>query len=516
MIMHTSARNTVAYGAIVSTILYPVSIVIGFAWNVVLTRALSPSEVGVYAVGMTVLGIVSIVCNFGMASGVNRFLPILEERGDIAGERYVLWLGLLSPFIMSCSVGLCLYAARGLLGAWFGKELKYVLLFVIVAIPFHAVLATVYKAFIARRAPITSQLLSFTTMKLIPMVLVLVLVGFGMRGTAYQVMRLVMISIVMMTIVGVGLVHFRVVDLFGTVRGRGVMMGEILKYTLPLTFVGMFSMMTLWMDTLMLGMLSTSENIAYYNMAYLMAALVTTLAFMLPQTLLMPVMMRKYALDDVKGIQNAYGGVARTGFILAIPIACCLLFLGPSILELAFGSAYVAGSGSLRILALLLLMSAAFGHSSTVVSVLGQSRWILLVSVVALAANAVGNIIMIPRFGIIGAAIATGGAGLLAAAMMFIKLPRGFAEELPTLKMLLLLVYGFIIFAVLSLVPCTEWWLLCVIVLMGMLLYVGMGWCFGGILKGDKAVYVSILGDAKRSCQSMGRSLQHRIGIVRS
>lgn len=490
---HRSGRGVVAYGALVGAILFPVSLALGFVWNAVLTRALPPGQVGIYALGMTVLGIVAMIVNMGIASSVSRFLPMLEARKDDAGQRYVVWLGLLVPLIVALPVGVTLFIARNYLGQWLGIGLAQIMIYVAIAVPFYAMLSTEVKIFIARRAPIISQTLSFAAMKLLPMVFVVIFIGFGMHGTAILTMRLVVISIITTALLGVVLVHFKVLSLVGGVSGRTVNRGEIIRYALPLTCVGVFSMMTLWMDTLMLGVLSNSESIAYYNTAYLLATLVRTLALMLPQTLLMPVMMTKFEKGDGAAVRGAYGGVARTSFLLAVPIAFYMIFLGPQLMGLAFGQDYRVGGGSLQILALLFMVTAFFGHSSVVVGVYGKSRWMLLVTIIALGVNAIGNYFLIPIFGIKGAAASAGAAEVLAAVLMLLRLPVGFVREISVARMPLLLLYGGAIFSALSFLPRANLLVAGIFLIVGTTIFLSLAWYGGGIPEKDKIVYVAIL-----------------------
>ena len=71
-----------------------------------------------------------------------------------------------------------------------------------------------------------------------------------------------------------------------------------------------------------------------------------------------------------------------------------------------FGIRYETGAAALTIISLSMLVNAGTGNNATLLLMAGRSSWNLLVSAFALSLNVVANLILIPRFGLTGAAVA--------------------------------------------------------------------------------------------------------------
>ena len=99
--------------------------------------------------------------------------------------------------------------------------------------------------------------------------------------------------------------------------------------------------------------------------------------------------------------RSATAWVVTTSWPLYLIMAC---FSG-TLLSL-FGAEFRAGSTAMTILALAMLVNLATGNVGTVLLMGGKSGWALSNKVVALTANVALNLVLIPRFGIAGAAIA--------------------------------------------------------------------------------------------------------------
>jgi len=87
------------------------------------------------------------------------------------------------------------------------------------------------------------------------------------------------------------------------------------------------------------------------------------------------------------------------------PVYFVLMTFGPVLLRV-FGHSYVAGQSSLAILSAAVLFSTGVGPVTAVLLMGGKSSWNLIDAGVALVANIGLNLFLIPRYGIVGAAIA--------------------------------------------------------------------------------------------------------------
>ena len=104
-------------------------------------------------------------------------------------------------------------------------------------------------------------------------------------------------------------------------------------------------------------------------------------------------------------MRDSYQAVSRLSIMAALPIFCCLFLFSSEILSI-FGSEFVDGRWALMILALGQVFNTATGSANTVLLMSGQSRLVMrntvVMGVVLLATTAM----IIPFWGITGAALA--------------------------------------------------------------------------------------------------------------
>ncbi len=117
-----------------------------------------------------------------------------------------------------------------------------------------------------------------------------------------------------------------------------------------------------------------------------------------------PRLSRLVALRDDQGVRTVYR-VSTTWLILATwPVYLCLVIFARE-LPLIFGEKYAAGSTVLVILGLTMLVATGCGLVDVVLAMAGKTVWTFANAFVALGLNVVLDLLLIPRWGINGAAV---------------------------------------------------------------------------------------------------------------
>lgn len=183
--------------------------------------------------------------------------------------------------------------------------------------------------------------------------------------------------------------------------------GELLLFSIPLLFVGFLGMLIMWTDTLMLGYFRPSADVGIYRAASQMAILLTmTLAAL--NAIFAPMIAELYHRESLEALHELFKVGAKWGFYLTLPLFLIMFFCASEILEVVFGVAYIAGVLPLIILASAQLVNVATGSVGNMLIMSGHQRVWFLNTLSVAAANVLLNLILIPRLGIPGAAIATG------------------------------------------------------------------------------------------------------------
>ena len=125
------------------------------------------------------------------------------------------------------------------------------------------------------------------------------------------------------------------------------------------------------------------------------------------------------AVQPRLGAQLSVGDLAGAGRVYQVSTCWLVLLTWPVYLSLAvfskqipelFGRGYGAGTAVLVVLACAMLVATGSGLVDVVLAMSGRTTWTLANSIMALTVDVTLNLILIPRIGILGAAVAWAGA----------------------------------------------------------------------------------------------------------
>lgn len=175
-----------------------------------------------------------------------------------------------------------------------------------------------------------------------------------------------------------------------------------------LFFISLINMLTQRVDVLIIGAVLGARDVGLYAPASRMAEMIV---FGLNATNMVaaPLIAEYHARGEPRQLQrivtlSGYGILAYT-----LPVCAALVFAGRPILAL-FGEGFPAAYPVLVVLVAGHLVNALTGPVSFVMSMTGAQRQLSYITGVFLVLNAVCTYLLLPRFGVVGAAIATSAA----------------------------------------------------------------------------------------------------------
>jgi O-antigen/teichoic acid export membrane protein len=194
-------------------------------------------------------------------------------------------------------------------------------------------------------------------------------------------------------------------------RPTGRLVGEFWRFTGPRGLAAMFQTTSLWLNTLMVGALRSTADAGIYaaSSRYLTVAAMAAVAI---RQVLAPKLSELLARRSTARAAVVYQ--STTAWLVAInwPIYLVLLTFGPALLAV-FGRDFAGGEVVLVVLAATMLVATAVGPVDVVLLMGGGSTWNLVNTLLALGANLALNLVLIPRYGLAGAAAASAAGTLL-------------------------------------------------------------------------------------------------------
>lgn len=128
-----------------------------------------------------------------------------------------------------------------------------------------------------------------------------------------------------------------------------------------------------------------------------------------------------FTLGDRRGANTIYRVTTAWFVVLLWPMYLLAVIFGPEVLPI-FGKHYQAGSLVVVILGLTMLLSTACGQVDMVLITSGRSSWSLVNGLLTVAVNVGVDLLLIPRYGITGAAIGWAVAIVVSNVMPLIQL----------------------------------------------------------------------------------------------
>lgn len=182
----------------------------------------------------------------------------------------------------------------------------------------------------------------------------------------------------------------------------------LLQTGLPLLLVASMNMIMGWTDILVLGYWSDAKTVGIYSIATRTAAL-TSLILIAVNSVTAPQFARLHAQGQSVQLELLARRSAAAMTLAALPVILLLLCFPGWVLHF-FGSDFRGGANILRILALGQFINVAVGSVGYLLMMTGHERVMRNIVAGSAALNLVGNLLLVPHLGGIGAACSTAAA----------------------------------------------------------------------------------------------------------
>jgi len=380
--------------------------VVTFGLHILLGRVLGPGAYGLYALGLSVAGIAQAIGSLGLNQGVVRFCAMYRGVGDSARVKKTVLSALCISLTSSVLIAGILFALSDMIAQRFFHELQlaWVLRVFALALPFYVLMGiTASFAQSFRRIELQTGVRDiFRPLTNLALVSLAFIAGSRLPGAVYSFLATGVLS--------AGLGFYCLFLIFPNIRG-GYCSGSIfitkalLRFSLPLLPVGISYFLLTHTDRIMLGIFNAREDVGIYT-----AAATLAMQFGLIHNALVsifgPIIADLFYQNRCKELSSLYKTIARWDMLFTA-LASGVVLLFSRELMLLYGGEYAVGSKVLKILLASYLVSAAVGPTGTLLQMSGKQDLELMNSAILLVLNIVLNLLLIPLYGIRGAAFAT-------------------------------------------------------------------------------------------------------------
>lgn len=393
-----------ARGGAIAFVLKISSTVLGFLNQVILARILGAGGVGEVILAITVVRISIQIAKFGMEETMMKFIPLYIERNDTAKLKGTILFAIkfcllfsvvfmLFVLVFSKFIAINIFHSEGLI------KLMPVVVIAIPAWVIRDVIGGILRGYKdAFRALIPESLIS-------PFVRIVVFLLLTLKGIApfYAIIAFVA-GEVLSVIVALKYLNRRMGAL-KHVRGQ-CEKKNIMEVAYTIIFTGMSVMLYTQADVWILGMFKSTEIVGIYGIATKLVLLVyfPMMAF---AAVIPSLISSIHASGDIVELKKVVSESTRWILSTAMPIILILLIEGKYILKYFYGPEFEAGYPVLVILTVGQMIKAGAGLIGVILQMTGEHKIYMKVNIIFGILNIILNLLLVPRYGMIGAASAT-------------------------------------------------------------------------------------------------------------
>ncbi len=404
LLFSADARGEAGRVTVIAFAIRVVSAAIAFLSQVLLARWMGTFDYGIYVLVWTAMVIAGNLSCLGFHTSVIRFIPEYLERGMLAELRGILLTSRL--FVLLASTA---FAAIGAGAVWLLSdriEPYYVVPFILgtICLPMIALSDVLQGIARANAWAISALMPTYITRPVLILAVMAGMLAAGYQPCAENALVAAILATYATTLMQLVRVTARV-DLKIPAGPRTYLPATWIAVSLPIFLVESFFFLLTNADVLMVGAYMTPDDVGVYFATVKTLALVHFVYFAVKAGVAQRYAHFSHSRDRARLAAFARETVSWT-FWPSLALAVVVLAIGEPMLSL-FGPGFDAGYPLLFLLVGGIVARAAVGPCESLLTMTGNQNVCAAVYAVTLALNIGLNMILIPEYGLWGAAIAT-------------------------------------------------------------------------------------------------------------
>ncbi len=378
---------------------------LGYLTRIILAKNLSLAEYGLFYAVFAFIGFFNLFRDFGLGVTSVKFISGYLGKNDRKGIKTTVKAVFVTQLIMVSLITLPLILFSGQLAqSFFKADATYVIIF----------LALGYFLSLSQDA-IVSLAGGFQNMLYMnlpeflrhALIIIVIILGLGMDRSAVLPAFAYFIVMVFLPFFHLRLLLRLMPDFFGIEGGRSIpMLKKAFSFSIPVMITTIGGLLIAYTDTMMITYFRTLEEVGLYNVAMPISMIIWFFGNALAGIML-PVISQMWARKEKKYVREGIALLHKYAFAIVLPFGLTFFAFPEIIIRVLFGEEYVGSALALQILSIgAIAYSIAIVNSNILVG-LGKPGINGRIMLVAAAFNILANALMIPKFGIAGAAIAS-------------------------------------------------------------------------------------------------------------
>lgn len=364
---------------------------------------------GVYTLSFTLLQVFLVIVLFGTDTSLIRLISENQSKNSIRHADQVLSkvITIIIPLSFCFSFVVYYFSNELATGFFSDPTLNNPIKLVAISLPLFAMSRLYSSAFRAKKKVIPSIIYEIVIIRFGHLLLIMI-ASVLLERTSSVIM--LMLLVVLLMNAGFSFCHWKS-DLRNwkekscSVDSPAKTYREILSLSAPMYLTSSMFLLMNWADTILLGVFDDTEKVGIYHVV-LKLSFLTSFAMESVTTILVPKLSEMYYSKQERDLKKIIQFSSFLSFWTSIPLLILLSIFSTPLLSI-FGDIFTTGKTALIILCVGQLVSSLTGGVIPLLNMTGhqsKSSKILLVSTFV---NILGNLALIPIWGMLGSAIAT-------------------------------------------------------------------------------------------------------------
>jgi len=397
--------------------------------RILLARHWGPEEFGLLTLGLTVLTGVAVICFLGMQTTLTRYIAYYLARQEHESIRGVLITGLGIPLILALGASGLLYISASHVAGFFKEpEIRPVLEIFSIALPFFVFFRTALAALRGFGRILSFGLHSYISRQMLTLAGLLLVLALGARST-FPLPMIFLVSWVVMALAMTLVLTNRARPYLRT-KGGSFHAKELLAFTWPLILAHYAHETRTWADLFFLEYFRGAADVGQFQAMATLARLLNLILVGFSFAGL-PILTGLVSQQSFGEFKKSYAIVGSWMSYFACPVLAYFLFFGREAIGLFFGPMYQDQAMALAFLSCGFFVLVTAGMVGPAFNALKWNKKLLAIDLVGIAANVCLNFVLIPIYGIPGAAAATSMSLVLTTGLCLLFLNRGLGIRPP-------------------------------------------------------------------------------------
>lgn len=374
-----------------------------FVFGIIIARVLGAEGFGLYTLAITTAILLASLSRLGLSEGIIHFLPPAIRNRDQSQISGILKFSLSLPVIIALVLALLLYGLSDLLADLLFHDVNagLGLRWVSIAIPlmaFGRVIMASLRGFKLMRYEVYAESIAFSLTRLV-FTLLLVQIGWDLPGAlaAYAISWIITDILLIIFLNRTYSIKY----IFGEAKFN---IRKMLSFSAPVCLTQVISQLRGTFELFFLGMISTLAAVGVYSAA-VRIQMVGIMFLAAADMVSKPIISDIFHRGDLVQLGSLYKTLTRWSFLFIIPFFITIILFAEPIMAI-FGEEFSSGALVLIIVSIGTLINASTGICSAMIVMTGHSRISLINSLIVISLSVILNLLLIPLWGIIGAAVA--------------------------------------------------------------------------------------------------------------